>query len=526
MKDHYLHKPVSWIGLLNRKIHPEACLGKSTVSAEKAVIVYWVGALILTIGIRLYLFTNYYTINPDGVRYIEAARHFWEGKWLEGLASFYPPLFPLMIALIFPVVGDWEIAGQVWPFILGVLILLPLFGLLRRVYGLRVAQVALFFYGVSLYLARLSLEVRTEIPYIFFLILTLYLLRRGLESGRSLTFFFIGMCSALAYLIRPEGLLLIPVGVFFLIFQKWFADRVERNWLKSSIVVLGFVLFSVPYVLYLKWDTGDWLLSRKTGYQLSEGLAKHDAETAELRLKKSDRVSISHLISSRPLTYAKKVFIDAFRAFGFYLQALHYSYLPFLFIGWFFFFRGKFWVKDEFLLIAVVFLHLAVVSLFYVTRRYEVALAALSLGWVAAGYLTIEGYFQSSWGKRSGLITAFILGLFAIGTLPKTLQPIGWDKLYLREAGLYLKQKPGNPTILTPNGRVAFYAAGQNQIRVVQQEDFPASLAAQEGDYLALSDGALTKLASRLNDYGWFLDREFSSNDETDKFFVFRRMKI
>jgi 4-amino-4-deoxy-L-arabinose transferase-like glycosyltransferase len=185
MKDHYLHKPVSWIELLNRKIHPEACLGKSTVSAEKAVIVYWVGALILTIGIRLYLFANYYTINPDGVRYIEAARHFWERKWLEGLASFYPPLFPLLIALIFPVVGDWEIAGQVWPFILGVLILLPLFGLLRRIYGLRVAQVALFFYGVSPYLARLSLEVRTEIPYIFFLILTLYLLRRGLERSRT-----------------------------------------------------------------------------------------------------------------------------------------------------------------------------------------------------------------------------------------------------------------------------------------------------------------------------------------------------
>ena len=123
-----------------------------------------------------------------------------------------------MIATVFPIVGDWESAGQLGPFLLGLLMLLPHFGLLRRTHGSRVAYAALFFYGVSPYLARLAVEVRTEIPYVFFLILSLYLLQRGLEDGGWLTFFLSGVCSALTYLIRPEGVVLVPISVFFLFF--------------------------------------------------------------------------------------------------------------------------------------------------------------------------------------------------------------------------------------------------------------------------------------------------------------------
>ncbi|MCH7570888.1 MAG: hypothetical protein IH919_10040, partial [Deltaproteobacteria bacterium] len=63
---------------------------------------YLLGALVLTLAVRFYLFKNYYTINNDGILYIQAARYFWEGDWIEGLASFYPPIFPLLIAAAYP----------------------------------------------------------------------------------------------------------------------------------------------------------------------------------------------------------------------------------------------------------------------------------------------------------------------------------------------------------------------------------------------------------------------------------------
>jgi len=203
------------------------------------------------------------------VVYLQAARHFREGDWLQGLASFYPPLFPLMASLVYPVVGDWELAGQLWPFILGVLVLFPLFGLLRRVYGIRVAQVALFFYALSPYLARLSLEVRTEIPYVFFSVSALYLLQRGLDGGKAREFVLSGIISALAYLTRPEGVGLMVVGCFFLLYRGWMLGRLRKYALCAAVLALGFVLFSAPYIAYLRWDTGSWAISRKTSLVFS-----------------------------------------------------------------------------------------------------------------------------------------------------------------------------------------------------------------------------------------------------------------
>lgn len=498
--------------------------GRPAFVEEKADSLYWLGALVLTLAVRLYLFFNYYTINNDGVLYIEAARNFLEGRWSDGLASFYPPLFPLMIAGAYPLVHDWELAGQIWPFILGVLTLFPLFGLFRRVYGFRVAHAALFLYAVSPYLARLSLEVRTEIPYVFFAVLALYFLQRGLDSGSLLSFFFTGICSALAYLVRPEGIGLIMVGVLFLLYRGWIVRRLEKSGLKAAVLALGFVMFSAPYVLYLRWDTGTWMVSRKTGLILSMALARHAADSERVTMKDSDQVSIVRFIVSRPLTYFKKVFIDSFRSLGFYFEALHYSYLPFLFIGWYFFFRQRFWEKGDFLLMGLVFFYLAVFSLLYVTRRYGIPLAAVSLGWVGAGYLAVEEYFCGRWRRRGYLLTGLVLILFAVGTLPKTLQAIGWDKFYLREAGVYLKEKDGNPTILTTNGRVAFYAAGKNRVRIVDPKDLGVSLARQEGDFLAMDEKTQKKLDESLEQSGWLLEREFSSGGK-EGLFVFRRVR-
>jgi len=267
---------------------------------------YLIGALVLTLAVRFYLFKHYYTINNDGILYIQAARYFWEGDWIEGLASFYPPIFPLLIAAAYPLTGEWELAGQFWPLILGVLVLFPLFGLIRRLYGQKVALAALYFYAVSPYLARLSLHVRSEIPYIFFLILALYFLQRGIDRGNLLHILVTGISSALATLIRSEGVGLVIFGAFYLIYRGWIKKGLKRRWLQLGILLFGFVLFSAPYVVYLKWDTGNWLISRKAGLIVAVGLSEVDPSTGKFTMKDSDQLSIVRLIMARPFVYAKK----------------------------------------------------------------------------------------------------------------------------------------------------------------------------------------------------------------------------
>ena len=493
-----------------RRERPE----RSALAEKRINSFYWVGSLLLTLGVRLYLFRNYYTINNDGVLYIEAARHFWEGDWVAGLASFYPPVFPLMIAAVYPLLGDWELAGQFWPLLLSLVMTLPLFGLLSSIYGQRVARVALLFYGVSPYVARLSVEVRTEIPYTFFLVLSLYLLQRGLGDRKPLPLFLMGIVSALAYLVRPEGAGLLIVGVSFLLYRRWIAERPERIALKVSVLILGFVIFSAPYILYLRWDTGDWTISRKTGLVFSMALARQGWDWDESAAGDSSQVRIADFVAAHPLTYLRKVVADAFRSLGFYFEALHYSYLPFLFAGWFLFFHGSFWKKGDFLFFVVVVFYLGTFALIYVTRRYGIPLAALSLGWVALGFVAMRDYFDNRWGKRSVVLTGIVLFFFTAGTLPKTLQAIGKDKFYLREAGTYLKERPGSPTIVTTNGRVAFYAGGENRIVLKDPRDLSTLLVSADGSYLALDRESYKQAESSFREQGWVFDREFSSGRE------------
>ncbi len=493
----------------------------SALAQERPGLVYWVGILALTLGIRLYLFANYYTINNDGVVYLQAARRFREGEWLQGLASFYPPAYPVMAALAYPVTGDWELAGQVWSFVLGTLVLFPLFGLLRRIYGVRVARAALFFYALSPYVARLSLEVRTEVPYLFFSVSSLYLLQRGLDGRNRREFFLAGISAGLAYLTRPEGIGLAAVGSLFLFYRGWIGGRLTAYLQPAAMLVLGFALFAAPYVAYLRWDTGGWAISRKAGLVFSMALARHGAASDEGGARNSSRTGIVDFIATHPSAYLEKVFIDGFRSLGFYVEALHYSYLPFLLAGWMLFFRGRFWEKGDLLFFMLVVFYLATFALLHVTRRYGVPLVPFSLGWVASGYIFLADRLGGPAGARQRRYwVGALLALFVGGTLPKTLQAIGRDKYYLREAGAYLQTKTG-ATVGTNNGRVAFYAEGKNRVHLVDAGELPAFLE-KNPDYLALDDAGLRQAARSLDRRAWLIEKEFSY-ERKERLVIFRK---
>ncbi len=281
---------------------------------EKPRLAYCLGGLALAVAVRLYLFLDSDTINNDGVVYVELARHFWEGRWLEGLSGFYPPLFPLMIAAAFSLTGEWELAGRFWPLILSILTLFP------------------------------------------------------------------------------------------------------------------------------------------------------------------------------------------------------HSYLPFLLLGWFLFLRGHFGRKKDFLLAVLIAFYCAAFPLLYVTRRYSVPLVPVSLGWVAAGALALWEYSNTGRPKVRYLLMGLVAIVFALGTLPKTLASTGREKLYFREAGLYLKSKPGNPTIFTHDGRVAFYARGSNHVRVAGVEEALASRVTA-GTYLTLENKLLESTKRSLETMGWVREREFSGSN-------------
>ena len=77
-------------------------------------------ALVTAAVVRGFVLSHYYCITSDGVLYVHAAEGCFGGDTRSGLESLYPPGYALVRALFYPVVGDWELTGQIVWFFAGV----------------------------------------------------------------------------------------------------------------------------------------------------------------------------------------------------------------------------------------------------------------------------------------------------------------------------------------------------------------------------------------------------------------------
>jgi Dolichyl-phosphate-mannose-protein mannosyltransferase len=432
----------------------------------------WAGKSLLLLAtvtsavVRLFLVRQFYCISSDGVHYIDAARDFFAGNISAGLGSFYSPGYPFMIAVMFAVVRDWEIAGQLLSVTFGVALVAPLYWLLRDMFDERVAGVACLLAALSPFLARYSAHVRSESPYLFFVTVAFLLLAQGIDQKRSGRVFLGGLLAGVAYLVRPEAIGLLVIIPAFLVFRR--LTQAERSWIiigkYTALLLAGFLLFALPYIVYLSIDTGKWgAISRKAGVTLAINLEKagvwdsgEDGDGG-----KAESQEFFGLIRRHPLQYVMRVVTDIPLAVVAYFGALYFSYVPFLLIGLYFALRGRFWRRREFLLLSFVLFYFISLTMILVRHRYLLQLVPVSLGWCAVGALWLWDFCRGSPNPRVWKIAvSSIAAIFLVATLPKTLSPIAREKAYVREAGRYLGSlnEGGNLKIAVLDDRITYYA--------------------------------------------------------------------
>jgi len=482
----------------------------------------WASALV-SLSISGFLLWNYYCISADGPRYIEAAKSFYFGDLKAGLSSLYPPGYPVLLALFYKLVHDWERAGQAISLLAHLLLLFPLYALLRDLYGKSTAALSCFLGAVSPFLATYSVEVRSESLFFFLSTLTLSTFHFGMERRKTSYFFIGGLLAGFAYLVRPEALgfmILIPVVLFSL----W---RMQRSWglawiaRVSFVMFVGFLIFAAPYVVYLSQVTGEWgAVSRKAGITLWYGL--RDADLLEPEVLKNfptpASMSLLEFIRREPWIYTQKVFGDLLPSINVYFEALHYSYVPFLLLGFVKVLRGRFWKRRDILLFFYLIFFMISFIAIYVNRRYLVQLVPVSLGWAAIGMLWTREWSRTKLKAKSA--TAFLAAvtlLFLIFTLPKTLKPIGKDKAHLKEAGFYTRERHGRGDfkMLVSDERIAYYA-GAGAIPIIDdwtEADILAQMRQQQAAFLVADPKILKAQApgflSSPGNYGFRLEKEF-----------------
>lgn len=148
---------------------------------------------------------------PDGALFSTIARNTIDhGAWNLGFAqarnpepatreqlNYYqrhPPLLPLLIAGIFALLGESEVAARTVPMAATLGTALLVFLLTQHLYSSRVALIATFLFVTFPGIAYFGQKVGYEAPTLFFILLTVWFYRRFCEEGRN--YDFAGVCGA------------------------------------------------------------------------------------------------------------------------------------------------------------------------------------------------------------------------------------------------------------------------------------------------------------------------------------------
>jgi hypothetical protein len=316
---------------------------------------------------------------------------------------------------------------------------------------------------------------------------------------------------------------------------QWLRRReVGFAWLFQSIGLLGlgFALFALPYIVYLSIDTGRvGAVSRKAGLTLGINLKKAGVldDDDVTQYGSAEALDFSDYIRRHPWRYAKKVASDVLPAIGVFFAALHYSYVPFLFLGLYRVLGEKVLDRRDLLLIVFVLAHVFGFALILVKRRYALQAVPISLAWVALGMFWVWDELRARLSaQRARMIGVALALIFIGGTLPKTLKAVSREKAYVRETGWYLKElnKTGGLRVAVLDERVTFYAESKTvALAEVEPVNIAGYLREQKPDYLAAEAKSLEKnfpeLARQPEKFGLVLEKTFVGSRK-DRMLLFK----
>ncbi len=223
-----------------------------------------------------------------GLRYIQEAEQIERGGLREVVyRGIDHPLHPLGNAAAHRLFdGDkpasWQRAALLFSFASAVLLVIPIYLLGRELFGEDAAFLGVVLVMANAVVGSLVVNVLSETSFLLWWTFGLWAAVRFLRNGRFLWLPLAVGFGALAYLTRPEGMLLpVALAVTMLILPLQRATRINwpRWWGAIMLVAGGAILFSGPYVA-IKGGLGT-----KPGIARVLGLAPHSAPGALEREK-------------------------------------------------------------------------------------------------------------------------------------------------------------------------------------------------------------------------------------------------
>ncbi len=194
----------------------------------------------------------------DGLRYIHRAERFERESWKAGITQGIDhPLHPLGMAAAHRLLGgtgpaSWQHDGALaLCFAAAVLLVIPTYLLSLELFGTQAAWLACVLALVNPIIGYVVVNVLSESTFLLWWTFGLWAAVRFLREGRFLWLPLAIGFSALAYLTRPEGMLLPAAIVLALLLLPILpATRINwpRWWRAMAFLGVGLVLLAGPYI--------------------------------------------------------------------------------------------------------------------------------------------------------------------------------------------------------------------------------------------------------------------------------------
>jgi 4-amino-4-deoxy-L-arabinose transferase-like glycosyltransferase len=224
--------------------------------------------------VRGYAWRHTTALFNDGPIFLYIARAMGEGEWSAVLRHPFHPLYSAMVAAMGWLVGDLERGAVLVSIATGSAAVGMLYLFLRDAFGEGEAVIGAAILALHPYAVDFSCDVQSEGLYIFLFLAAVWLLWRALGRAEALWAGLAGLAVGLAYLTRPEALLLCLVaagfGVERLLRRQW-SLAAAVCWIAAFAAGVGIVL--APYVGAIRAETGRWALTQKHSVAQVAGLA-------------------------------------------------------------------------------------------------------------------------------------------------------------------------------------------------------------------------------------------------------------
>lgn len=445
-----------------------------------AVLGLAAAAALLRLGLSLTLTR---VVKPDESYYLMLGYNLLSGNGFTN--SGYPelhftPLYPIVAGLLHAVTGNFETASNLAYALFGGLLVLPVFVIARRIYGLRTAGLAAVLTAIfpALTVDVLYWGSLTEPLYLLLVYGALALLLVALEDDRRGLFASSGMLLGLAYLTRPEAV--VYFGMYAVVASVWLLNargvQQRRMWTALGAFVLSFVVFAAPYVWYLHVHTGQWLISGKLTWiwQQLIGHKGHAFDPTAWLSPERFHVNTLQSVLTDPSDTVRRVMNNGRKILRFVVEpsSLSYGLTPIVLIAFF----AQPWDRrrvryEAFLITIIVVLILTFLPFFFGIRLFAPVFPVLLI-WTAQGVRSLGRWLQQTvelWRETAipakqksmlGWLPAVMLTAMFIVSIPFIAdRRISQSSFGDKDAGLWLKaHTAADAKVMATDNAVTLYA--------------------------------------------------------------------